>query len=117
MNTEDSMDDPDSENVKPKTFSGLRCAYAALGIPFGILVLSWIVPFLRPRWDSSIIPLLCLAGGMVPASMAIALSALAIRQQRSVPAWTGLVLGILAVPVCIVIAWWLAMMGIASHPV
>jgi len=102
MNTEASMDDPDSENVTSQTFSGLLYAYAALGIPFGMLVLSWIVPFLRPRWDSSIIPLLCLAGGMIPAIMAIALSAIVIRQQRSVPARTGLVL---------------AMMGIGSHPV
>ncbi len=42
------MDDPNSENVKSKTFSGLRYAYAALVIPFGMLVLSWFVPFLRP---------------------------------------------------------------------
>lgn len=88
MKTEDSMNDPVQDNVKSLTFSGLRCAYVAFGIPFGMLVLSWIVPFLRPRWDSSIIPLLCLAGGVIPAIMAIILSAIAIRQQRSVPAWT-----------------------------
>jgi uncharacterized membrane protein len=117
MNTEDSMNDPVQDNVKSQTFNGLRCAYWALGIPFGMLVLSWFVPFLRPRWDSSIIPLLCFAGGMIPAIMAIILSIIAIRQQRSVPAWTGLFLGILALPFCVAIALWLAMQGIASHPV
>jgi hypothetical protein len=117
MNTDDSIDDPDSENVKSKSSSGLRCAYAAFGIPFGMLVLSWFVPFLHPRWDSNVIPLLCLVGGMIPAIMAISLSIVALRQKRSTTAVDGLVLGLLAIPVCLAITWWLAMMGLATHPV
>lgn len=117
MNTEDSIDDPDSVNVKSKSSSGLRFAYAAIGIPFGMLVLSWFVPFMRPRWDSSVIPLLGLVGGMIPAFLAIVLSAIALKQQRSVNAKTGLILGLIALPVCVAIALWLAMMGIAAHPV
>jgi uncharacterized membrane protein len=116
MNTEDCHI-PDPEYSKSKSIRGLRCAYAAFGIPLGMLVLSWFVPFMRPRWDSSVIPLLCLIGGMIPAIIAITLSTVALRQQRSATAMIGLFLGLLALPVCVVIAWWLAMMGLALHPV
>jgi hypothetical protein len=96
--------------------TGLRFAYAALGIPVGILVLSWFVPFMRPRWDSSAIPILSLIGGLLPALVAVVVSFSEWR-RGSRGAMTGLLLGLAAVPACLVISWWLAMQGIGSHPV
>jgi len=110
------MDDPDSGSDKQATPTGLRFASAALGIPAGMLVLSWLVPFMRPRWDSSAIPILCLLGGLLPAFMAIVVS-LGERRRHARGAMTGLLLGLAAVPVCLAISYWLAMQGIASHPV
>lgn len=110
------MDDPDFGFDKRAIPPGLQFAYAALGIPLAMLVLSWFVPFMRPRWDSSAIPILSLFGGLIPALMAVVLS-LRVWRRRSRRAVTGLLLGLAAVPVCLAISYWLAMQGIASHPV
>jgi hypothetical protein len=110
------MDDPDSGSDEQATPTGLRFASAALGIPAGMLVLSWLVPFMRPRWDSSAIPILCLIGGLLPAFTAIVVS-LGERRRHARGAMTGLLLGLAAVPVCLAISYWLAMQGIFSHPV
>jgi hypothetical protein len=108
------VDDPDSG--RDRDIRGLHFAYAALGIPAGMLVLSFVVPFMRPRWDSSAIPILSLLGGLIPAFLAVAVSFAEWRRGSS-DAMTGLLLGLAAVPVCLVISLWLAMQGIASHPV
>lgn len=110
------MNDPDDRAGKQASPRGLAFAYAALGIPSAMLILSWFVPLMRPRWDSSAIPILSLIGGLIPAFMAVVLS-LGEWRRRSHGALTGLVLGLVAVPVCLAIAYWLAMQGIASHPV
>ncbi|MBU6276010.1 MAG: hypothetical protein KGQ61_05200 [Planctomycetes bacterium] len=110
------MDGPDSGAGNDWQPSGLHFALAAIGIPVGILVLSWFVPFMRPRWDSSAIEMLCLIGGLVPALIGVGIS-IGEWRRRSPGALTGLVVGLAAVPVCLVISWWLAMQGIASHPV
>ena len=96
--------------------TGLHLAYAAMGIPAGMLVLSFVVPFMRPRWDSSAIPVLSLLGGLLPAFLAVVVS-FAEWRRGSRGAMTGLLLGLAAVPVCLVISLWLTMQGIASHPV
>lgn len=111
------MDDPDLPAGKHASPTGLQVACAALGIPAAMLVLSWFVPFMRPRWDSSVIPLLSLFGGLLPAIAAMIVSIGECRRQRSRGAVTGLVLGVVAVPACLAISCWLAMQGIASHPV
>lgn len=117
LQAEASMNDPNSDNNKAATLTGLQFAYAAIGVPAGMLVLSWFVPFMRPRWDSSAIPVLSLIGGLLPAIAAVCLSIGEWRRQRSRSAVAGLVLGLAAVPVCLLIALWLAMQGIGSHPV
>ncbi len=91
-------------------------AIAALSIPASLLVLSWIIPFMRPRWDSSIMPLLSLFGGIVPAVIAIFWSIVGLK-QRSNGATASLLLAITAIPVSLFVTWWLAMMGLATHPV
>lgn len=108
------MDDPDPG--RERDIQGLHFAYAALGIPAVLLVLSLVVPFMRPRWDSSAIPLLSLLGGLLPAFLAVVVS-FAEWRRGSRGAMTGLLLGLAAVPLCLVISLWLAMQGIASHPV
>lgn len=108
------MDDQDSS--RDRDIQGHHFAYAALGIPAVLLILSSFVPFLRPRWDSSAIPLLSLLGGLIPAFLAIVVS-FAEWRRGSRTAMTGLLLGLAAVPLCLVISLWLAMQGIASHPV
>ena len=111
------MDDPDSSAEKQVTPTGLRFASAAIGIPVVMLALSWFVPFMRPRWNSSGIEMLCLIGGLLPAIAAVSLSIGEWRRQRFPGAIAGLVLGLVAIPVCLMISYWLAMQGIASHPV
>jgi len=110
MKTSDSHAENDMQRI------GLRFAYAALGIPAGILVLSLFVPFMRPRWDSSAIPILSLLGGLLPAFLAVVVSFSEWR-RGSRGAMIGLLLGLAAVPVCLGVSLWLAMQGIASHPV
>lgn len=110
------MDHPDSGSDKQVTPTGLQFASAALGIPLIMLVLSWFVPLMRPRWDSSAIPSLSLIGGLLPAFTAIVVS-LGERRRHARGAMTGLLLGLAAVPVCLAISYWLAMQGIFSHPV
>lgn len=110
------MNDPDAGAGNDWQPTGLQLALAAISIPVGILVLSWFVPFMRPRWESSSIPFLSLIGGLVPALIGVGVS-IADWRRRSPGAMTGLVVGLAAVPACLVISWWLAMQGIASHPV
>jgi len=110
------MDDPDYRAEMQVSPRGLQLAYAALAIPLAMLLLSWFVPLMRPRRDSSTIPIMSLIGGLIPAFMAVVLS-LGEWRRRSRGAVTGLLLGLIAVPVGLAISYWLAMQGIASHPV
>lgn len=111
-----SMDDPDYRAETQASPRGRQFAYAALGIPLAMLVLSWFVPFMRPHWDSIAIPILSLIGGLLPAFTAIVASLGELRRHAR-GAMTGLLLGLAAVPVGLAISYWLAMQGIASHPV
>jgi len=105
------------QDVQTANATGVIPACVGLGIPFGMLVLSAIHPSMMWRRYSDVLPVICLVCGILPSIVAVVLSIRMLRQQRSERGWAGLVIGLVAIPACLVITWWLGMMVLASHPV
>lgn len=103
-------------NVKATTATGMFAAGLGLGMPLGMLVLATVYPSIMWRRYSDVIPWACLASGVLPSIIAVVLSIRMLRRQPSSRAWTGLALGLCALPASLAITWWLGMMLLASHP-
>ncbi len=100
-----------SDNQTDFGMLGRRFALAGLLIPPGLFLLA-MVGLVRPRWDSSALPLMSLFSGVFCACLAIVFSLAARRRQRtSSMIWT-LILAVLALPLCLFVTWYLAMMGL-----
>ena len=104
------------QDVQATTATGMVMACVALGVPVGMLVLSAVYPSIMWRGYSDVIPLACLASGVLPSIAAVVLSIRILRRQPSGHAWAGLLLGLCALPACLAITWWLGMMVLAAHP-
>jgi hypothetical protein len=73
-------------------------------MPIGLVLLA-LIGILSPRWDSLLVPLLSLIGGLGSAFLAICYSILALWNRRSYAAVIALILGLIAVPVCLLLSW------------
>ena len=99
------------------TATAMFAACVGLGMPLGMLVLATIHPSIMWRRHSDVIPLACLASGVLPSIVAVVLSIRMLRLNPSGRAWAALALGLCALPACLAITWWLGMTVLASHPV
>jgi hypothetical protein len=105
------------QGIRETVPSGVIAACVGLGIPLGMLALSAIHPAMMWRRYSDVLPVICLACGGLPSIVAIVLSIRSLWRHPSSRAWAGLTLGLLGIPICLAITWWLGMMVLASHPV